>query len=261
VRIRCILFLSMFIQGLHSNEYNLNESTLHVNARDLALGSLVCEYEPLTEKTIELTHLMPFQLKELAIRKLVLHAATLGVHWSLGWNQSGNIDWMENTFQLHVGKELSDRLYFGVNCNLLSNENAVEEWAASVFTEFSCHYALSKQLSMGFHLMNPIGMRIRFGSEKIPLSSVAYLGTRYSPTKNCRIYSELSCPLNEQIGMKIGMEYFLDKAFILRMGSRLAPTMPAWGIGGTIKQFEYSWGGNLHPILGISNGFTLKYSW
>lgn len=261
MRIRCILFLSIFIQGLHSQEYDLNESMLQVDARDLALGSLVCDYDPPTEKTIELTYLMPFQLKELAIRKLVFQTAMMGLHWSVGWNQSGYMDWMENTFQLHVGKELSDRLYLGVSCNLLSNENATDDRAIALFAEINSHYALSRQLSIGFHLVNPIGMQIRFGSEKIPLSSTAYLGTRYAPTKNCLLFSELAFTLNAKISAKLGMEYFLDKAFVLRMGCQLAPTMPAWGIGGTLKRFEYSWGGNLHPILGISNGLSLKYGW
>lgn len=261
MKIRCILLFSMFIQLLHSNEYNLNERTMHVNARDLALGSIVCEYECPTTKIFELTYLMPFQLKDLSIRKLAVQAESFSLNWSAGWIQSGNMDWMENTVMFHVGKALNDRLYLGINCNIHSNENTTDDGAVALLTELSSHFALSQQLSIGFHLMNPFGMHIQFGREKVTLTSAAFLGTRFSPTKTCSIYGELACPLSGQYSAKAGMEYFLDKAFVIRMGCQSAPTMPSWGIGGSIKQIQYSWGGNLHPILGISNGFTLSYCW
>jgi hypothetical protein len=59
----------------------------------------------------------------------------------------------------------------------------------------------------------------------------------------------------------MGVEYVLSDAFVLRTGFSTNPLMPSWGIGGKLKKFGYSWAGNLHPILGFSNGFSLRYIW
>lgn len=255
----CFLIFFFFIQGLFADEYVLNESALHTDARDLSLGGLVCTFEPMSDNKLEITYLMPFNLKDLSMRKLDFYKKAFGLDWSAGWYQSGNADWMENNLRLHVGKNLNENFYLGVEANVLWLDNAADGMSSACFAELDCHYMLSEKLTIGLALMNPGGVRIRSGNDRIPLSSAAFLGTRYSPAKKCLLFCEVTTRLNQPLTGRMGLEYVLNDALTLRTGLSTTPMMPCWGIGGTLNRFRYSWGGNLHPILGMSNGFTLSF--
>ncbi len=257
----CYLFLFCFIQGLYADEYALNATALNVDARDFSLGGLVGTFEPFSDNDLEITYLMPYQLKELSNRKLVFQKKGWGLEWKLGWYQSGNADWMENNLSLHLGKNLSDYLYLGVEVNALLVDNAVDAQTSVLFAELECRYSLSDKAIIGLTLMNPGGVRMRSGNDRIPLSSTAILGACYSPAKKCQLYCEIEVRLFNPIRERLGFEYVLNDCFILRTGISSGPLMPSWGIGGKLHRFSYSWGGNLHPILGVSNGFTLHYNW
>jgi len=261
VKTVCLLAFFSFIQGLYADEYVLNESALHVDAREFAMGGFVCTFGSFSDNKLELTYLMPFQLKELSVRKLEFNKKILGLDWTLGWYQSGNADWMENNLSLHMGRNLSEYLYLGVEVNALVLDNAVDGPISVCFAELDCHYLLTEKVSIGLTLMNPSGVRIKSGNDRIPLSSTAFLGVRYSPARKCQLYSEIEARLYNPIRGRMGLEYVLNDFLLLRTGFSTMPLMPSWGIGGKLNRLSYSWGGNLHPILGISNGFTLNYCW
>lgn len=255
-----LLFCSI-IQGLCAEEYVLNASALHVDAREFSMGGLVGRLEPFSDNDLEITYLMPYLLKELSVRKLEFNKKVFDLEWSLGWCQSGNSDWMENSLSMHSGKELSENIYLGVEINLLLLDNAVDAPTSVCFAELDCNYSLNDKTTIGLTLINPGGARIKSINDWLPLSSSSYLGVRYSPAKKCLLYGELEVRLNNPIRERLGIEYLLNEFLILRTGFSTEPLMPSWGIGGRLKRFQYSWGGNLHPILGISNGFTLNYAW
>ncbi len=257
----CFLLFFSIIQGLCAEEYVLNASALHVDARDFSMGGLVGTFEPFSDNELEITYLMPYLLKELSVRKLEFNKKVFDLEWTLGWCQSGNTDWMENTLSIHSGKRLSQYLYLGVEVNLLILDNAVDGPTSVCFAELDCHYSLNEKTTIGMTLINPGGARIKSINDWIPLSSSTYLGIRHSPAKKCLLYGEFEVRLNNPIRERMGIEYLLNDFLILRTGFSTGPLMPSWGIGGRLKRFHYSWGGNMHPILGISNGFTLNYYW
>jgi len=256
-----ILIFICFIQHLNANEYALNESALHTDARGLSLGGLICDYEPVENNELTLTYLIPFQLKDLSVRKVAYAKKAFALEWQLDWYQSGNADWMENNVGLHVGKNLNEQLYLGISASLLMVENAEEGLTSTSFAELDGHYRISEKIIVGIRMINPVGARIKYADVFIPLSSSAHLGAQLSPTSKSRIFIELQGQLHQPLRGRTGLEYALYDSFILRTGLSTNPLMPSWGIGGTINRFKYSWGGNLHPILGFSNGFTLTYRW
>jgi hypothetical protein len=261
VRNVCFLVFLSIIQGLYAEEYVLNASALHVDAREFSMGGLVGTFEPFSDNDLEITYLMPYLLKELSVRKLEFNKTLFDLEWTLGWCQSGNADWMENVLSMHLGKKLSEYVHLGVEVNLLAIDNAVDEPTSVCFAELDCHYSLNDKTTIGLTLINPGGTRIKSINDWIPLSSSIYLGACLSPAKKCQLYGEFEVRLNNPIRLCMGIEYLLNDFLILRTGFSTGPLMPSWGIGGRLKRFHYSWGGNLHPILGISNGFTLNYNW
>lgn len=256
-----IIIFICFIQRIYASEYVVNECALHTDARDLSLGGLLCDYESAESNEITLTCLIPFQLKDLSVRKVEYSKNAFALEWQLNWYQSGNSDWMENNIGLHVGKKLSDQLYIGVSTNLLLVENAEAGLASSCFAELDGRFSISENLMVGIRMINPVGARIKYADAYIPLSSSAHLGAQLSPTLKSRIFIDMTGQLHQPIRGRTGLEYALYESIILRTGLSTNPLIPSWGIGGTINRFHYSWGGNLHPILGFSNGFTLTYHW
>jgi len=256
-----LLLLLFFIQRLSADEYELNQTALHLNARDFSLGGFICNMEPVPNQSIEVTYLAPYQLKELSTRKLEFYRTFQSMDGKIGWSQSGTMDWMENYLTLHLGKKLNDVLYLGVTFDVLLIDDVLDKTICAFFAEVDCHYLLSEKVTIGLSLVNPSGASIQSFNKKIPLSSAAFLATRMAPTKTCLLFGELGTGINQKVIARLGLEYTLTKALILRTGLSTEPLMPCWGIGGSVHHFNYSWGGNMHPILGISNGFTLNYSW
>lgn len=261
MRISCIILSICLIQCAYANEHVLNEAALHTNARGFALGGLLCDYEPSTTTEMELTYLIPFQLNELSIRKVAFSKNIFALGWKFNWYQSGNSDWMENNLRLHVGKKLSEALYLGVDVCLLLLDNVEEGAVSTCFAELDGQYRLSEKVGMSFLITNPSSAYFKSAGELIPLSISAHFGVQYTPVSKSRIYLEMAGQLRQAAQGHLGVEYKLLDAFILRTGFSTSPWMPSWGIGGAVSQFHYSWGGNLHPILGFSNGFTLTYRW
>jgi len=255
------ILLFFFLQHAFGSEYVLNESALHSDTREFSLGGLICDYT--TEKTTEmsLTCLIPFQLYELSVRKLDFSRNLFGLASKVEWYQSGNEDWMENNVSLHLGKQLCDHFFLGVNACLLLVDQGDEGLATALFTELDGHYRLNENLILGIRVVNPAGTQLKSADEYVPLSSSAHLGAAYSPTTKCLIFTEMDGRIHQPLRLRMGLEFDLYKSFTLRTGFSTMPLMPSWGIGGDIHHFQYSWGGNLHPILGFSNGITLTYRW
>ncbi|HET9570462.1 MAG TPA: hypothetical protein VFP20_03520 [Bacteroidales bacterium] len=257
-----LYFILVFIfQNSYGVEYKLNESALHSDARDFSLGSLICDYEIEKNQEVNFTCFVPFQLYELSVRKMDVHKDALRLNWGFEWYQSGNDALMENNVNLHVGKTLSDRFYLGVNVSLLYMDRVNESVAATCFAELDGQYRLNEKWILGIRIINPVGAKIKSAEANTSLNGSAHIGAEYTPNSKCRIYAELDGQLHQDLIERMGLELVLVNPFIIRMGFSTKPLMPSWGIGGSIRHFYYSWGENFHPILGLSNGFTLTYRW
>jgi hypothetical protein len=261
VRKTLILLSSFLLQQAYGSDYVLNESALHTDTRDFSLGGLICDYESASNNELILTCLIPFQLYDLSVRKIAFNRNAFDLEWNVDWYQSGNEDWMENNISVHVGKKLSNQFYLGANACLLMVDNAEAGLAGVLFAELDSHFRFNEKFVLGVRMVNISGSHIKSANETISLSSSAHLGAAFFPTTKSRIYTEMDGQLKQPLRIRVGLEYNLFESFVLRTGFNTEPLMPSWGIGGNIHRFKYSWGGNLHPILGFSNGFTLAFHW
>lgn len=254
--------ISIFcIQSSIAIEYNINEAVLHVDARDMALGGLVCSMEEVSERTLECSYLIPYQLKELSNRTILFKTRKVGLDWSIGWHQSGDADWMENYWGLHLEKRLNARLNIGVEFNILLQQDISGTNASAIFSQVQCRYALTEKTSLALLFINPGGARMNTSYGKVPLSISSFLAVRYIPARKCLLYGEIGGWTNQSVKGRLGFEYILSDLLAIRTGFSTNPILPCWGVGGKFHRFNYSLGGNLHPILGMSKGFSLQYTW
>jgi hypothetical protein len=256
-----LLFLWIPLQEALSSEYILNEFALHVDARDMALGNRICTLETMPDRQLECTFLMPFQLKELSTRKISFCTKLFGLRCQTEYAQTGQTDFLENTLALHLEKQLSGRLYVGIETDLLLISTVGSGLYRSLLVQTDCRYQLSDQWTVGMLVVNPGGARLRSVDKQRPISSSFYVGTRYVPVKQAGITAELGSDLHLKPMLHLGLEYALLEDFTLRTGLSTQPLMPSWGIGGVYKSFRYAWAGTMHPILGISQGFSMTVLW
>lgn len=256
-----IIIAILSIQYVNALEYDINGTALQRNARDMALGGMVCTLEDEPYRSLECTYLMPFMLKELSIRSIRFHTEGLGLGWTIGGTQSGNTDWMESIGRIHLDKRLSDILHIGAEFDFLWQQDVTGQNAWALFPQVDCWYVLTEKYAIGATLLNPAGASINTALGKVPMCIAAFLAGRCKPVANCSIFGEIGGWTNQRIMGHMGMEYVLNESFILRTGFSSNPLIPSWGIGGKVKKFQYSLCGNIHPLLGLSNGFSLQYIW
>lgn len=258
---RILLLVILNMQVAMATEYPIDERAMDADARDMALGGLVCTLDDEPDRSMGFTCLMPLMLKELSIRGFRFHTERNGLGLAIGATQSGNEDWMESMGRIHMDKRLNKQLHIGVEVDMLLQQDALDQKAWTVFPQVECRYDMTQKISFGATWINPVGAWMNTSVGKVPLNIAAFLGTRCKPVANCLIYGEIGGWTNQWIRGRMGLEYALSESFLLRTGFSTGPLLPSWGIGGKIKKIHYSLSGNIHPILGLSNGFSLQYSW
>jgi hypothetical protein len=255
-----IVFL-FILQPLLAGEYDLNEASMHTDARDMALGGLICNYDAPYGKKLSLNCLLPFQMKELSTRKLSYSQEAFGMDWGTSLTQNGDAVWTENMVSLKASRKLNKILSLGVQVFFLDLQILTEKAGSAFFAEVDCQYHLSEKTQLSLLVINPSGTRIKKEGILVPLSTSGHAGIQYYPLKKGFVCGEIDLRLHQKPCFRFGLEYSLGENLDIRTGLSTSPLRPSWGIGCSWHRWRYAYGGNLHPILGISSGVTLDYSW
>ena len=108
---------------------------------------------------------------------------------------------------------------------------------------------LSKELVLGAHIFNPIGVKLN-EEENIP--SVIELGLRYNANQKVSLFTEVSLE-NEQNGnLHLGLEYKIINELALRTGFSTNPAKISFGVGYTLNKIQIDVAVNKHQVLGYS---------
>jgi hypothetical protein len=245
----------------HTNSYSTEYSTPinhpHRDGRSLALGGARCGQTAPIQNSISLGYLLPFQLSSLSTRQLYGNTRLFNTQAEIGWAQTGDESFLENTISLHLIKKLSGRLNLGAGVGYYSFTPASGESGHFLYGEIICRYQLSNQSSVELNLTNPTNTKIRYGSENVKTTRYANGGITLSPNQSSTILAELE--LSSCLSPKghFGLEYTFGDLLALRSGFSTAPFCPSWGLGSSFKRISLAYGGNLHPVLGLSLGLTI----
>lgn len=229
------------------------------DASKISTGGNNIVYDPKLYSRIELDYILPYQLKELSVRKLSASLPFEGTYLIADIKQSGDESLMETIFSFGAGRMLSEKILLKVEGMIYNLGSANGEKGISVLANILFIFQPTEKIILGSCVFNPTGSTIKNKTRDYHIIQAFYTGCTYLPTKNVRLIFESEKTVKERFIMHAGLDYCILQNFSIRIGLSDSPAMPSWGIGARLKKVSISYGGNYHPILGISSGFSVEY--
>jgi hypothetical protein len=123
--------------------------------------------------------------------------------------------------------------------------------ASAVSAEIGILGRVNKELSLSFHLVNPVRMNItRFQNEKLPM--VIRFGISYNWASKVLTSLEVDADPEQKPNIKFGIEYKPVPLFILRGGFSSRPLAGSFGFGFDYKILRLDLAAAYHQQLGFS---------
>jgi len=231
----------------------------HANADLLATGWRMISYEMTLKNTLSVHYILPFEMKELAIKSIQgsFYKGTIG--WNAGINQTGDEILQETAAYLGCGKKLTDAVYLKITGGYYSTEAINGLTGRTLYAELLCLYSPMPQLSIGSLLINPTASKIKSDAGVINLNQSYHVGLSYHPLQKINLLLEIGKTLGTDISGHIGLTYEMLHTLSIRLGLIGSPILPTWGIGGRTGPIDYAVGWSLHPTLGMTSGISLTY--
>ncbi|MDR0796248.1 MAG: hypothetical protein LBE79_09405 [Tannerella sp.] len=216
-----------------------------------------------TESEVRVDYYNRYSLKELAtvsgglcyrndILPLGLHVASFGYD-----------AYRESMFRFSVGKQLNTVLALGIGIQYALLQSELFETSASrLSTDIGASLRVVDNLLITASVINLPSITINsegIDSERIA-SWAAEVGANWQVLNNLLITGGVMRNGETSFGAAIGMEYQPFKDFHLRAGLRSAPFRPSLGIGYRLSKFSAEVVMIYHPILGISTGLGVAYT-
>lgn len=218
----------------------------------------------LTEKkALEMNYFNKYQLKELGtVNGGFLYPNRLlpvALHiYSFGYDA-----YRESMFRISVGRELNKRwtIGIGIHYSMLETE-LYEEHRGRVATDLGAMFRPFDNLLIGMLILNTpsVSIQTKEVENNTFTGYVLQLGFRWEIINNLLITGNMGSCETEELTGALGLEYQAFSSFYLRAGVQAEPLLPAFGIGYGFAAFALDIATVYHPVLGMSTGIGLSYS-
>lgn len=215
------------------------------------------------KKKIHIEYMNRYMLKELgtvsgcfSYPNPVLSA---GVHIStFGFDK-----YRETMIRLLLGKRLGERwtLGVGVHYSFLQAE-ILEETSKRLAIDIGATFSPVDKLLVGMLIVNLPS--ISFGNKDIDIEEFNFyllqIGFQWEVINSLLIVGSLGTNHAHTVEGNIGVEYTAFDSFRIRAGVQTSPLLPSLGIGYDFYQFTIDAAVVYHPVLGMSTGVGLSFS-
>lgn len=215
------------------------------------------------EKMLRVEYFNRYALKELGMMSVgfvypnpVLSA---GVDiFSFGYDQ-----YRETQFRLSLGKQLNERWRIGVGFQYKMLQTELwEEVPKQLSTDVGVLFTPIDKLLIGVLIMNFPSVDIHKQETEIKCFDgySVQVGFQWEIMNSLLIAGTIESNQTETWGGNVGIEYNPFKRFHLRAGIQTTPLLPTMGIGYRVARFSFDVAAIYHPVLGVSSGLGLRYS-
>jgi hypothetical protein len=169
----------------------------------------------------------------------------------------------ESLFRLSFGKYLAERFSLGVSVQyaLLQSE-LYQESTGRVSADVGLTYRPVDNLLVGLSVLHLPSAHI--GDKNIDNRHIApysmHLGVNCSILDNMLIAGSMGYNEEDGVTGAFGVEYTAFEDFSIRAGLHSAPFSPSLGVGYKIYSIQADVGMVYHPVLGVSMGMGIGYS-
>ena len=166
----------------------------------------------------------------------------------------GFSEYNEQKIGLSYSRILLDKVSIGAQFDFLTARIKEYGNSAAITFELGLQYAISDQLTAGFHLFNPIRATL-LAEESLPM--IAQFGLTYSPSDYLVLSAAMEQNSTASYTIKAGLEYLLLNRFFVRVGVQTDPSLFSLGVGYQLPKFTLNMAMSYHTVLGVSPAFGI----
>ena len=199
----------------------------------------------------------PFALNELNSAALGLAIPFSSGVFGLRLHSFGFEEFRQNGAGLSFARKLGERLSLGAQFDYWNLR--IPEYGSDgvVSFEVGVQAALTKKLTLGTHIFNPVKIAWSDGSE---LPAVFRLGATWQPSAKAELRAELEKDVDYPMRIKGGVAYHVAGPVILRLGAGTNPAMLSMGLGLILNSGTGLDAGMVfHQYLGATPAFGASY--
>lgn len=199
-----------------------------------------------------------FQIQEIrSLAAAVAYPTASGV-FSLNLGYFGFDDFNEQRIGLAYSRKLLAKLALGAQINYLNFSIPEYGNKGLMSFEIGLQSEIVKNFIIAAHLVNPIGQTLVEGEE---LPTVFSFGLMTRISDQLLLSGEVEKDIDFDIRTKIGLEYKLIEALMVRLGVATEPAQYSFGMGYLMKEkLRIDVAANYQQQLGFSPGLSISYS-
>lgn len=201
-----------------------------------------------------------YMIKELSLKSL---AATMPL-WKndaigLTVNHFGYSAYYELSAGLSYARKFGNKFSASLQFDYLRIGQGLDLGSKNAVTfEASIMAWVAKNMTLGVHVFNPIG--IRFQKDIAPIPACYRIGLAWKPAKRVLVCAEMEKYSHSTVNAKLGAEYSPADIISIRTGFSIKPASFDIGVGLHFKNFIIDLTPVWNPNLGISTYIALSYS-
>jgi len=256
-----IILLFLFISKFQV-AYPFDE-TKSIDVRALSLGQMKALSQGLTNpaylpflerKQIGVSVFNRFEMKELSTRSIYCLIPNRLLDMSFHLSAFGYGDYQLTDVQASFAKKLSQRFSIGTSVSYMSENSILEESVQTyLFADVSCFWRINNSFEWALITENLIHTRN-------PQPSFCYTGVKYQLIPTACILLESGYDFQNQLSVSAGIEYEIVRQLTVRGGFQNNPKSPSLGFACKIGHWSVDTAFLFHPVLGLSSGISVEYS-
>ncbi len=201
-----------------------------------------------------------FLVNELSSKSVAFILPTQSGVFGVNMNYFGYDKYNETKIGLAYGKSFGEKISAGIQFDYL-NTHIGDNYGnkRNVTFEVGILSKLTKSLTIGAHVFNPISVKITdYNDERIP--AIFKLGLMYNFSDKVLVIAETEKNMNYKPVFKAGIEYHIIKEVYLRTGMSTNPTLNTFGIGVELKKLKIDFASSIHQTFGYSPQISILYN-
>ena len=169
----------------------------------------------------------------------------------------------ESLFRLSMGKRVAEKWTIGVSVQyMLLQSELFAESSGRVSADLGITFQPVENVLTGLSILHLPSVKV--GDENIDNKHITYymmqMGFDWQVVNTVLITATAEYCEVDKVASSFGMEYIPAENFRIRAGLRTTPFKPSFGVGYQLGDIQLDVGALYHPVLGISMGLGISFS-
>ena len=216
-----------------------------------------------TGKTLHIDYINKYGLKELGTARIGFQHPNCLLPVGVDILSFGYDKYRENMFRLSFAKRLNKKWSLGLGIQYAFIQSELFETAPQQLSvDIGAIFSPVDKLFIGMLILDFPSVYLSKEDAEIKYITgySIQIGFQWEVINSLLIVGTAESNREETITGSMGLEYAPFDKFRIRTGIQLSPLLPAFGVGYGFSHFIIDAAAVYHPVLGVSTGLGLKYT-